>query len=263
MHQREKLACCINSWNGSVIQSSQQSNFVIFFLFSVRDDTTHTIGAEFGTRSLEISGKKIKLQIWDVRFYFTVKSSRINFSLFQTAGQERFRSVTESYYRGAVGALLVYDIAEWVHKNQRCFFCLLKKNFFSFSRESFNAVANWLTATRRLANENIVIILCGNKIDLDNQRQVSFDEASRFARENGLFSSKSKQNSGRNSILDLIFFETSALSNTNIDEVFNECAQKVLRRISSGDVSFSSHRSNKIHRLFFSIFRFYWSVSTW
>lgn len=63
----------------------------LYFLI-VMADCPHTIGVEFGTRIIEVSGQKIKLQIWD------------------TAGQERFRAVTRSYYRGAAGALMVYDI---------------------------------------------------------------------------------------------------------------------------------------------------------
>lgn len=65
-------------------------------LSSVMADCPHTIGVEFGTRIIEVSGQKIKLQIWD------------------TAGQERFRAVTRSYYRGAAGALMVYDITRCV-----------------------------------------------------------------------------------------------------------------------------------------------------
>lgn len=60
-------------------------------------DCPHTIGVEFGTRIMEVSGQKVKLQIWD------------------TAGQERFRAVTRSYYRGAAGALMVYDITRYTH----------------------------------------------------------------------------------------------------------------------------------------------------
>ena len=62
------------------------------FSITVMADCPHTIGVEFGTRIIEVAGQKIKLQIWD------------------TAGQERFRAVTRSYYRGAAGALMVYDI---------------------------------------------------------------------------------------------------------------------------------------------------------
>jgi len=74
------------------------------------------------------------------------------------------RSVTKSYYRGAAGALLVYDIS---------------------SRESYNAVSNWLTDAQNLANPNLVVLLVGNKRDLEEDRQVSFLEASQFAQENG------------------------------------------------------------------------------
>uniref|UniRef100_A0A8V1AFC5 RAB14, member RAS onco family n=1 Tax=Gallus gallus TaxID=9031 RepID=A0A8V1AFC5_CHICK len=91
-------------------------------------DCPHTIGVEFGTRIIEVSGQKIKLQIWD------------------TAGQERFRAVTRSYYRGAAGALMVYDITR---------------------RSTYNHLSSWLTDARNLTNPNTVIILIGNKADLE------------------------------------------------------------------------------------------------
>ena len=68
----------------------------VFVCVSVMADCPHTIGVEFGTRIMEVNGQKVKLQIWD------------------TAGQERFRAVTRSYYRGAAGALMVYDITRYV-----------------------------------------------------------------------------------------------------------------------------------------------------
>lgn len=113
---------------------------------TVKDDSSHTIGVEFGSRIVNVGGKSVKLQIWD------------------TAGQERFRSVTRSYYRGAAGALLVYD---------------------STSRDSYNALSNWLNDARTLASSNIVILLVGNKKDLEEAREVTFLEASNFASENG------------------------------------------------------------------------------
>lgn len=70
----------------------ERSDLCSLFFMAVMADCPHTIGVEFGTRIIEVSGQKIKLQIWD------------------TAGQERFRAVTRSYYRGAAGALMVYDI---------------------------------------------------------------------------------------------------------------------------------------------------------
>jgi len=110
-------------------------------------DTSHTVGVEFGSKVVNVSGRRIKLQVWD------------------TAGQERFRSVTRSYYRGAAGCLLVFDIA---------------------SRESFDHAAAWLRDVRQLATPDVSTVLVGNKSDLRDSRQVSVLEASRFAQENQL-----------------------------------------------------------------------------
>ncbi|EMP24838.1 Ras-related protein Rab-4B [Chelonia mydas] len=142
-----------------------------------KQDSNHTIGVEFGSKVVNVGGKTVKLQIWD------------------TAGQERFRSVTRSYYRGAAGALLVYDIT---------------------SRETYNALTNWLTDARTLASPSIVIILCGNKKDLEADREVTFLEASRFAQEN-----------------ELMFLETSALTGENVEEAFLKCARTILNKIES------------------------------
>uniref|UniRef100_A0A9L0TM79 RAB4B, member RAS onco family n=1 Tax=Equus caballus TaxID=9796 RepID=A0A9L0TM79_HORSE len=108
------------------------------------------------------------------------------------------RSVTRSYYRGAAGALLVYDIT---------------------SRETYNSLAAWLTDARTLASPNIVVILCGNKKDLDPEREVTFLEASRFAQEN-----------------ELMFLETSALTGENVEEAFLKCARTILNKIDSGEL---------------------------
>ena len=145
-----------------------------------KQDSNHTIGVEFGSKVVNVSGKSVKLQVWD------------------TAGQERFRSVTRSYYRGAAGALLVYDIA---------------------SRESYNALTNWLTDARTLASPNIVIILVGNKKDLESEREVTFMEATRFAQEN-----------------ELAFLETSALTGENVEEVFLKCTRTILTKIDAGEL---------------------------
>lgn len=143
-------------------------------------ESNHTIGVEFGSKVVNVGGRSVKLQIWD------------------TAGQERFRSVTRSYYRGAAGALLVYDIT---------------------SRETYNALTNWLTDARTLASPNIVILLVGNKKDLEDDREVTFLEASRFAQEN-----------------ELMFLETSALTGENVEEAFLKCAKTILAKIESGEL---------------------------
>lgn len=145
-----------------------------------KDDSQHTIGVEFGSRIVNVGKKSVKLQMWD------------------TAGQERFRSVTRSYYRGAAGALLVYDTT---------------------SRDSFNALSNWLNDARTLANSNIVILLVGNKKDLEEARQIEFLEASNFAQEN-----------------ELIFLETSAKTGENVEEAFLKCSKTILAKIEAGEL---------------------------
>ena len=105
-------------------------------------ESKSTIGVEFATRSISVDGKTVKAQIWD------------------TAGQERYRAITSAYYRGAVGALLVYDIAK---------------------HPTYVNVSRWLKELRDHADSNIVIMLVGNKSDLRHLRAVPTDEAKAFA----------------------------------------------------------------------------------
>uniref|UniRef100_A0A665UE97 Ras-related protein Rab-25 n=1 Tax=Echeneis naucrates TaxID=173247 RepID=A0A665UE97_ECHNA len=101
-------------------------------------ESKSTIGVEFATRSIQVEGKTIKAQIWD------------------TAGQERYRAITSAYYRGAVGALLVYDIAKHL---------------------TYENAERWLKELQDHADSNIVIMLVGNKSDLRHLRAVPTDEA--------------------------------------------------------------------------------------
>ncbi|KAG6498209.1 hypothetical protein ZIOFF_046121 [Zingiber officinale] len=146
-----------------------------------------TIGVEFGARMVTIDNKPIKLQIWD------------------TAGQESFRSITRSYYRGAAGALLVYDITR---------------------RETFNHLASWLEDARQHANANMTIMLIGNKSDLSHRRAVSTEEGEQFAKEHGL-----------------IFMEASAKTAQNVEEAFIKTAATIYKKIQDGvfDVSNESY----------------------
>ncbi|KAI7852420.1 ras-related protein rab-4B-like protein [Circinella umbellata] len=145
-----------------------------------KKDSVNTIGMEFGTRIVHIADKSIKLQIWD------------------TAGQERFRSLTRSYFRGAAGALIVYDIC---------------------NRETFLGVHSWLSDVRSLANPELVIILVGNKSDLAEEREVSYLEASRFAQEH-----------------EMMFLEASALTGDSVEEMFFKCARSILSKIEIGHI---------------------------
>eukprot|EP01100_Stratorugosa_tubuloviscum_P011810 TRINITY_DN5365_c0_g3_i1.p1 TRINITY_DN5365_c0_g3~~TRINITY_DN5365_c0_g3_i1.p1 ORF type:complete len:212 (+),score=104.63 TRINITY_DN5365_c0_g3_i1:111-746(+) len=138
-----------------------------------------TIGVEFGAKVVPIDDKQIKLQIWD------------------TAGQESFRSITRSYYRGAAGALLVYDVTR---------------------RDTFNHVTNWLAEVREHSNNNMTIMLVGNKSDLDARRVVTEEEGRTLAKEH-----------------NLMFMETSAKSGTNVQECFIETAKKINERVIAGE----------------------------
>jgi len=137
-----------------------------------------TIGVEFGARLVDIDNKKIKLQVWD------------------TAGQESFRSITRSYYRGAAGAILVYDITK---------------------RESFDHLARWLQEARENGNVTMTIMLIGNKCDLEHLRQVTKEEGAKFAQENGL-----------------LFLETSSKTGENVEEAFIKPSQHIYEQIKSG-----------------------------
>ncbi|XXG55478.1 hypothetical protein AAC387_Pa03g3139 [Persea americana] len=130
-----------------------------------------TIGVEFQTQRIEIDGKEIKAQIWD------------------TAGQERFRAVTSAYYRGAVGALIVYDVSR---------------------RQTFDSIERWLNELQTHSDMNVVTILIGNKTDLKDGREVSTDEGKTLAEAQGLF-----------------FLETSALDSSNVATAFHTVVREI------------------------------------
>jgi Ras-related protein Rab-2A len=106
-----------------------------------------TIGVEFAAKNLKVNKKTIKLQIWD------------------TAGQENFRSITRSYYRSAIGALLIYDITR---------------------RETFEHLQEWMEEVKVNGNEAMEVLLIGNKTDLESEREVSSEEGKKFAEKEGL-----------------------------------------------------------------------------
>ncbi|ORX89397.1 small GTPase [Basidiobolus meristosporus CBS 931.73] len=140
-------------------------------------ESKSTIGVEFATRTIQVEGKTIKAQIWD------------------TAGQERYRAITSAYYRGAVGALLVYDIAK---------------------HATYENVDRWLRELRDHADSNTVIMLVGNKSDLRHLRAVPTEDAKQFATEN-----------------QLSFIETSALDSSNVELAFQKILTEIYHTVAS------------------------------
>ncbi|XP_010413792.1 PREDICTED: ras-related protein RABA1h-like [Camelina sativa] len=139
-------------------------------------DSRSTIGVEFATRSIQVDDKIVKAQIWD------------------TAGQERYRAITSAYYRGAVGALLVYDVTRHV---------------------TFENVERWLKELRDQTDANTVIMLVGNKADLCHLRAISTEEGKDFAERENTF-----------------FMETSALEAINVENAFTEVLTQIYRVVS-------------------------------
>lgn len=159
-----------------------KSNLLLRFTRDEVDlNSKTTIGVEFATRSVRIQDKVIKAQIWD------------------TAGQERYRAITSAYYRGAFGALLVYDITK---------------------RITFENVGRWLAELKEHSDEKIVVMLVGNKSDLKDEREVSIQEGADAAKKYGLS-----------------FIETSALTASNVEESFNRVLQHIHKEATSNVVS--------------------------
>ncbi|XP_078447308.1 ras-related protein RABA2a-like [Wolffia australiana] len=148
-------------------------------------DSKSTIGVEFATRAVQVDEKIIKAQIWD------------------TAGQERYRAITSAYYRGAFGALIVYDVTK---------------------HTSFENVIRWLNELRNHADANIIIMLIGNKTDLEQLRAIPVEEAKSFAQREGLF-----------------FIETSALTATNVEQAFQIVLGEIYKMVSKKSLASSEN----------------------
>ncbi|XP_075945942.1 ras-related protein Rab-19 isoform X2 [Anarhichas minor] len=151
--------CVVQSFKSGIFIAKQQN----------------TIGVDFTVRTLDIDGKKVKMQVWD------------------TAGQERFRTITQSYYRSAHGALVAYDITR---------------------RSTFESVSQWIREVEQFGASSVVLILIGNKSDLQDQRQVLFEDACTLAENNGV----------------LAALETSAKEAQNVEAAFILMARELLAR---------------------------------
>ncbi|CAF95873.1 unnamed protein product, partial [Tetraodon nigroviridis] len=151
--------CVVQSFKSGIFMEKQQN----------------TIGVDFTVRTIDIDGKKVKMQVWD------------------TAGQERFRTITQSYYRSAHGAMVAYDITR---------------------RSTFESVSHWIREVEHYGASSVVLILIGNKSDLQAQRQVLFEDACTLAESNGV----------------LAVLETSAKEAQNVEAAFTLMARELLAR---------------------------------
>ncbi|XP_071368640.1 ras-related protein Rab-19-like [Centroberyx affinis] len=167
--------CVVQNFKSGVFSEKQQN----------------TIGVDFTVRTLDIEGKKVKMQVWD------------------TAGQERFRTITQSYYRSAHGAMIAYDITR---------------------RSTFDSVTHWIQEVELYGAANVVLVLTGNKCDLESEREVRFQEACCLAQERGV----------------LAALETSAKESQNVDDAFMMMARELLSRnglpVQQGDAASSEER---------------------
>jgi small GTP-binding protein len=137
-----------------------------------------TIGAAFMAKKLNIDDREVRLEIWD------------------TAGQERYRSLAPMYYRNASVALVVYDITQ---------------------KSSFEGAQSWIEEILRRASDNCIILLLGNKSDLENEIKVDENEVNNYVRNK-----------------DILHFKTSAKTGLNIKRIFNTTINKLVEENKEG-----------------------------
>jgi len=144
------------------------------------DSIEPTIGIEFGTKMMKIKDKKIRLQIWD------------------SAGQENYRSITRSYYRNTICTFLMFDVT---------------------NRKSFNDIKVWHEEAKTYGNSQMYFVLVGNKCEMEDEREVSEEEGRNFSTRNGM-----------------LFFETSAKKNINILKAFETIVDRIVGDIRNGKI---------------------------
>lgn len=148
------------------------------------EDIPQTVGIEFGSRIVDIQNTKVKIQIWD------------------TAGQERFHAITRAYFRSSTAVFLVFDVT---------------------NRESFSHIASWSEDAVQYAPPYSMKILIGNKSDLTSSRNVTTEEASDFASNQGM-----------------TYFETSAYSGEKIEDAFMQAANTIYTGIQKGEIEYDN-----------------------
>ncbi len=164
---------------------------------SFDENTRNTIGVDFSSFDMDVNGKKVKTQFWD------------------TAGQEKYRAIATAYYKNAHGAIIVYDVTR---------------------QETFKNVEKWLKELRENGESSMRIIVIGNKSDLDEHRQVSSEEGTKFSQAMGLF-----------------FLETSAKTNPEegVNKAFRILVEEVIEAIEANNkrmkTDYLNSRGNSLH----------------
>ena len=171
-----------------------KSNILLRFSRNIFDSGHQaTLGIEFANKHLIYNNTDYLVQIWD------------------TAGQENFRSVTRAYYKASAVAMVVYDITK---------------------EESFEHIKTWLSDCKELAPNTVLLVLVGNKTDLEEQRVISKERGENLAKEN-----------------NMLFFETSAKLGDGIEQAFQKSIEAVDQRIRSGYYNLSDSSKHGIKKI--------------
>ena len=156
-----------------------KSNLLIRYVYGeFSEDYQNTLGVEFGVKNINIQNKICRIQIWD------------------TAGQEKFKSIIKGFYKNSVCAIIVYDITR---------------------RDSFNNINTWINDCKTICSKTVSMVLVGAKSDLEINRQVMKEEGEELAEKNGI-----------------PFYETSAKTGENVNEVFFKSAEEIVEKINKG-----------------------------
>ena len=156
-----------------------KSNILTQYVYEkFSEEIQPTLGVEFASKNAIVDNKIYRIQIWD------------------TAGAENFRSITRAYYKNSVCAFIVYDITR---------------------RETFENVKIWLEDIHNQCPQTAIMVLVGNKIDLESERQISYEEGANFAEKN-----------------NMSFFETSAKTGANIENLFLKSVEIINENILDG-----------------------------
>ena len=143
-----------------------------------REEQSYTINMDYTHKIIKLKDKIYKIQLQD------------------TTGQEEFKSVSRGYYKRSVCAIIVYDITD---------------------RDSFNSVSDWIEEAKTNGPSSITLALVGNKSDLEDKRQITYEEGEELAQRNSM-----------------IFFETSALNGKNVDKMFYTITESIIKKIEEG-----------------------------